>query len=92
MQLIGGIVVEHRSRQIKAHRSDRRPETQTETGGVIITPLPTPGRIEMGRKMALGEATPEEAADYIQYWNERAIFVFENQDMDGFFTVTIYND
>ena len=57
---------------------------------VIITPLPTPARMEMGKKVALGQATPEEAADYIQYWNDRARFVFENQDVDGFFTVTIY--
>jgi hypothetical protein len=57
---------------------------------VIITPLPTPARMAMGKKMALGEATPEEAADYIKYWNERALFVFEKADMDGFFTVTVY--
>ena len=58
---------------------------------VVITPLPTPARQAMGKKMAAGEATPEEAADYIQYWNDRAIFVLENADaMDGFFTVTVY--
>ena len=58
---------------------------------VIITPLPTPGRQAMGKKMAAGEATPEEAADYIQYWNDRARFVFEKADMDGFFYVTVYD-
>jgi len=57
---------------------------------VIITPLPTPDRIEMGKKVALGEATPEEAADYIKYWNDRAKFVFDNADMDGFFSVKVY--
>lgn len=57
---------------------------------VIITPLPTPARVEMGKKVALGQATAEEAADYIEYWNARARFVFENQDVDGFFTVTVY--
>jgi len=58
---------------------------------VVITPIPTPGRQAMGKKMAAGEATPEEAADYIEYWNDRALFVFENADtMDGFFTVTTY--
>ena len=57
---------------------------------VIITPLPTPGRISMGKKMAAGEATAEEAADYIKYWNDRAIFVLDNADMDGFFSVKIY--
>jgi hypothetical protein len=57
---------------------------------VVITPLPTPARQAMGKKMAAGEATPEEAADYIKYWNDRAIFVLDNADMDGFFTVKIY--
>jgi hypothetical protein len=57
---------------------------------VVITPLPTPARLAMGKKMATWEATPEEAADYIQYWNDRALFVLDNADMDGFFTVTEY--
>ena len=57
---------------------------------VIITPLPTPGRISMGKKMATGEATAEEAADYIKYWNDRAIFVLDNADMSGFFSVKVY--
>jgi len=59
---------------------------------VIITPLPTPGRIEMGKKMALGQATIEETVDYIKYWNDRAIFVFENADVDGFFSVKVYDE
>lgn len=57
---------------------------------VVIKPLPTPFRVAMGKKLAAGEASPEEAADYIQYWNDRAKFVLENADMDGFFTVTVY--
>lgn len=57
----------------------------------VITPIATPERVEMGKKIALGQATPEEAADYITYWNARAIFVLENADsLDGFFTVTVY--
>jgi len=57
----------------------------------LITPLPTPARQAMGRKVAAGEATPEEAADYIKYWNDRAQFVLEHADtLDGFFTVTVY--
>lgn len=43
-------------------------------------------------KMAAGTATPEEAADYQKYWNDRAIFVLDNADMDGFFTVTVYEE
>jgi hypothetical protein len=58
---------------------------------VVILPIPTPGRISMGKKMAAGEATPEEAADYYEYWNDRAIFVLEKADtLNGFFTVTVY--
>lgn len=57
----------------------------------VITPLATPERVEMGKKLALGQATPEEAEDYIKYWNARALFVFENADtLDGFFLVTVY--
>jgi hypothetical protein len=57
----------------------------------VITPIATPERVEMGKKLALGQATPEEAADYVKYWNDRARFVFENADsLDGFFTVTEY--
>lgn len=57
---------------------------------VIILPIPTPGRTEMGKKVAAGTATPEELADYQKYWNDRAIFVLEKADLDGFFTVTVY--
>jgi hypothetical protein len=57
---------------------------------VVITPLPTPGRVAMGKKLAAGEASPEEAADYFQYWNDRATYVLENEDMDGFFIIKEY--
>jgi len=58
---------------------------------VIITSIPTPAHQALGVKMVTGEATPEEAADYFEYWNDRALFVFENADtLDGFFTVTTY--
>jgi hypothetical protein len=56
----------------------------------VITPIATPERVAMGQKLAQGLATPEEAAAYIEYWNARARFVFDNADtLDGFFTVTI---
>ena len=58
---------------------------------VIITPLPTPGRIGMGKKLAAGEATLEEAVDYHKYWNDRATFVLDKADMSGFFIVKEYN-
>ncbi|MCU0488947.1 MAG: hypothetical protein MUE67_08355 [Anaerolineales bacterium] len=73
--------------------------TRTDTGAsvgvkfnlAVITPIATPERVEMGKKLALGQATPEEAADYVKYWNDRAIFVLENADsLDGFFLVTTY--
>jgi hypothetical protein len=58
---------------------------------VLITPLPTPARQAMGKKVASGQATPEEAAEYIDYWNDRVRFVFENADsMESLFPVTIY--
>lgn len=57
---------------------------------VVITPIPTPGRVSMGKQLAAGEASAEDAADYVKYWNDRALFVFENADMNGFFTVTVY--
>lgn len=56
----------------------------------VIQPLTTPARTEMGKKMAAGTATAEEAADFQKYWNARATFVLDNADMDGFFTVTNY--
>ena len=59
---------------------------------VIILPIPTPARTEMGKKVAAGLATPEELAGYQKYWNDRAFFVLENADLDGFFTVTIYEE
>jgi hypothetical protein len=58
---------------------------------MIILPIPTPGRVAMGKKMAAGEATPEEAADYYEYWNDRAKFVLDKADtVDGFFPVKVY--
>jgi hypothetical protein len=58
---------------------------------MIILPIPTPGRVAMGKKMAAGEATPEEAADYYEYWNDRAKFVLDKSDtIDGFFPVKVY--
>lgn len=57
---------------------------------VIITPLPTPGRVAVGKKLAAGKATPEEALDYHKYWNDRATFVLDKQDLDGFFIVKVY--
>ena len=69
--------------------------TRTDTGRkvsvnfnlAIITPIATEDRQAMGAKLAKGLASQEEADDYYQYWNDRAKFVLENQDMDGFFTV-----
>ncbi len=59
---------------------------------VIILPIPTPARTEMGKKVAASLATPEELADYQEYWNARALFVLENADLDGFFTLTNYEE
>lgn len=58
---------------------------------VVITPLPTPGKVALGKKLATGAATPEEAVEYSQYWNDRATYVLKNQDMSGFFIVKKYD-
>ena len=58
----------------------------------LIQPPATPYWTELGKKMALGSATPEEASAYIEYWNARAVFVFENADtLNGFFVVEPLN-
>jgi hypothetical protein len=72
-----------------------RPDTGTRVGVkfnlAVITPLATEERQQMGAKLAMGQATPEEAAEYFQYWNDRARFVLENADtLDGFFAVKVY--
>jgi predicted hydrocarbon binding protein len=60
---------------------------------MVITPTATPEQQEMGKKMAAGEATPEEMEAYYKYWNDRAKFVLDNADtLDGFFTVTVYDE
>ena len=90
------VYAEEPTKQLPPHREwvFTRLDTDTKVGVkfnlVVIKPLPTPFRLAMGKNMAAGEASPEEAADYIQYWNDRARFVLENADMDGFFTVTVY--
>jgi hypothetical protein len=73
--------------------------TRTDTGkrvGVTfnvmaVQPLATEERVAMGVKMASGNATAEEASDYVKHWNERVDCIFENADsMDGLFTVKVY--
>ncbi len=71
-------------------RIDTGKKVSVQFNLAVITPIATPERTAMGKKMALGQATPEEAADYIKYWNDRARFVLENADtLDGFFVVTV---
>lgn len=56
----------------------------------MVQPPATPERNAMSMKMAKGEATPEEAQDWITYWNAKAIFVLENADtLPGLFTVEV---
>jgi len=57
---------------------------------MMVQPPNSEERVAMGKKMATGQATEEEAAEYIQYWNDRVIFIFENADtLEGLFTVTV---
>lgn len=53
-----------------------------------VMPPATPDRNAMSAKMAQGTATPEEAKDWIKYWNDRAVFVLKNADtLQDFFIV-----
>jgi len=55
----------------------------------MIQPPATPDRNKMAAKLARGEATPEETREWVEYWNARVRFIFENADtLAGFFTVT----
>lgn len=45
-----------------------------------VIPQATPERKAMNKKMAEGSVTPEEASEWIEYWNARVKFVFENAD------------
>ena len=57
----------------------------------MVQPPGTDPRNIGGFIIASGDATPEQAADYIKYWNERVEFVFQNADaLEDFFTVTEY--
>jgi hypothetical protein len=55
----------------------------------MIQPRGTPEYKAMAGKLARGEATPEEARKWKEYWNARVRFIFENADtLKGLFTVT----
>jgi len=57
-----------------------------------VLPPATPERNTMSAKMAQGMATPDEAKDWIAYWNARAAFVFDNADtLPDFFKVEVLN-
>lgn len=45
-----------------------------------VMPPTTPDRQEMSLKLVKGEATSEEAADWIKYWNDRTVYVFDNAE------------
>ena len=54
----------------------------------LVQPPATPERGKMAAKMADGKATPEEAGEWIEYWNARVKFIFKNADtLEGLFTV-----
>lgn len=58
----------------------------------MIQPVGSAYWTALGVKMAQGAATPQETAEYVQWWNARAKFVFQNADkLDGFFVVTELN-
>lgn len=71
-------------------RTDTGERVSVNFNLMMVQPPVNEERVAMGKKMATGQATEEEAADYIQYWNERVTFIFENADtLEGLFTVTV---
>ena len=55
----------------------------------MIQPPATPERNKMAAKLARGEATREEAGEWVEYWNARVRFIFDNADtLKGLFTLT----
>jgi hypothetical protein len=71
----------------------RRLDTGAEIGVrydlSMLRPAGTPEHRAVAGKLARGEATPEEAAKWKEYWNARVRFIFENADtLEGFFTLT----
>jgi hypothetical protein len=72
-------------------RADTGKSVGVKFNVMAVQPLATEERTAMGVKMASGAATPEEAADYVKYWNDRVDFIFANADsMDGLFILTIH--
>ena len=75
--------------------------TRKDTGAKVgvtmnitsVQPFQDAEEAAMGAKMAKGVTTPEEAAEYYLFWNDRARFVFENADtLEGFFYVNVYEE
>jgi len=55
----------------------------------LTEPPATPEFMKLGGKVANGQATSEETAQWTEFWNARVEFVFENADsLEGLFTVT----
>ncbi len=71
-------------------RADTGESVSVNFNLMLVQPPVSEERVAMGKKMATNQATAEEAAEYIQYWNDRVIFIFENADsLEGLFTVTV---
>jgi hypothetical protein len=71
-------------------RTDTGERVSVNFNLMMVQPPVNEERVAMGKKMATGQATEEEAAEYIQYWNDRVIFIFENADtLEGLFTVSV---
>jgi hypothetical protein len=71
----------------------RRSDTGAEVGVrydlSMIEPKGTPERNRTAAKMARGTATSEETREWVEYWNARVRFIFDNAGtLAGFFTVT----
>jgi len=72
----------------KLKRIDTGAQVNVKYDLSLIQPPSTPDRGRMIKRMVNGEATPDETRDWIEYWNARVKFIFENADtLEGLFTV-----
>ncbi len=70
-------------------RTDTGAQVSAKYDLSLTEPPATPEFMKLGGKVANGQATSEETAQWTEFWNARVEFVFENADsLEGLFTVT----
>lgn len=58
----------------------------------MVQPLATDETKAILPKMLEGTATAEETALWVKWWNDRAIYVLDNKDMEGMFPVRVIEE